>query len=121
MNKTLEECAKVVLAKWPQEEPCERCGGTGITEVGTSGGWGEIPCPAHRNPIPITPAELLADDDDGRPSKWLWALWMRLGMYLTSPQGTGVSRAETRARPHHTGSTPAEAMIRALCELAEAS
>jgi len=121
--RSLEECAVVVLRKWPQNDPCERCGGTGITEVGTSGGWGEIPCPAHRNPIPITPAELLADDD-GRPSKWLdtifWAqdgAWLKRSLtgrnYYLGGFAYGSFRAESPTRK--------ETVTRALCALAEAS
>ena len=96
--RSLEECAEVVLRKWP------------------------IACDAEDWGVrTVTPAELLADDD-GRPSKWLWALWFEHGVGLSRYRFPEEhwSAASLHVAPR-AGATATEAMTRALCALAEAS
>ena len=118
--RSLEECAAIVLRKWPQTDEfacpgdgrwpvdlvvCGRCGGSAFIRE------------------PITPAELLADDD-GRPSKWLWALWLRHGFDLHNPRPYSpdfVAMVGEAGRYVGDGDTATEAITRALCALAEAS
>ena len=117
--RSLEECAAIVLRKWPQTDEfacpgdgrwpvdlvvCGRCGGSAFIRE------------------PITPAELLADDD-GRPSKWLWALWVEHGDRLDKPtpeRGYWWASCYLGGDPQWA-ETATEAITRALCALAEAS
>ena len=118
--RSLEECAAIVLRKWPQTDEfacpgdgrwpvdlvvCGRCGGSAFIREA------------------ITPADLLADDD-GRPSKWLWALWSKRVGWLTPPDFEGDKWCCTTGpneRIQGLGDTATEAITRALCALAEAS
>ena len=97
--RSLEECAEVVLRKWP------------------------IACDAEDWGVrTVTPAELLADDD-GRPSKWLWALWVEHGGRLDKPtpeRGYWWASCYLGGDPQWA-ETATEAITRALCALAEAS
>ena len=113
-TKTLEECAEVVLRKWPQMTECINCMSMGPHPCHVEG------CAGHM--VPITPADLLADDD-GRPSKWLWALWVEHGCELSMPTLVQSSAWAicVGADIGGVGTTATEAITRALCALAEAS
>ena len=116
MSRTLEECAEVVLRKWPHTIPCPlRHTSTGdMVWCKNCDSEGEAPLPV---------SEFLADD--GRPSKWLWALWLEHGLDLHNPNPLHPDYvafvADSGRHCSGDGDTATEAITRALCALAEAS
>ena len=115
-TKTLEECAEIVLRKWPQTRAC------GLAYQCSAGpGYLHSLCECEGGRRSITPAELLADPD-GRPSKWLWALFVQEGGTLDVDHSLPlVFRADADPAFCGAGVTATEAITRALCALAEAS
>ena len=65
--------------------------------------------------VPVTGEDLLSDDGTGRPSQWLWALWVLHGedLYVDRYESR-TYQAYTHNRFLGTGATAAEAMVRAL-------
>ena len=122
--KTLEQVAQLVAEKMPQERLCDHPGPRRLHHL--AGCTTVLACDHCGGSMKtaVTAADLLHDEHgDGRPSRWLWALFVKwVGTLEIHGDNTATAQVwDGEGRNFEAdGDTPIDAIGRALGALCEA-